>query len=130
MKTAVIIVLGLCFLFSCLDKSIDNRHIIITNTSNKTIYCLKSKSDSFKDPYIYYSKEVVENNNKIESKGIVDDNPPNWNSYIEQSLDSKMRLFIILKDSVDKYGWKTILSKSICSKVYKLDINDLIKCNW
>jgi len=58
------------------------------------------------------------------------DIPYSWEDFINESKEGKMRLFIISKDSVDKYGWKGVLAKNIYTKVYKLNIDDLKNNKW
>lgn len=53
-----------------------------------------------------------------------------WEEYIKTCDNQKIRYYIIKKDSVDKYGWKTILSNNIYNKKYLFTIEDLDKINW
>ena len=119
-------------LHSCLDISHDTRDIKIYNNSNCIVYCLKSDSDYFTYPYIDYKKSGIENLNKInvDSFIIYPENPRNWDEYIKSAKNGKVRLFFISKDSIDKYGWQKVLINNIYTKVYRLDIDDLKKCNW
>lgn len=127
-----------CLLFvallfcSCLDKAIDKRDIKVFNKSTRVVYCLKSQSDSIKDPYINYDKVVLEKYSVIESGMSIylDNKPRDWNTYIQNSKDGKMRVFIISKDTVEKYSWKDVLLKNKYINVYKLDVETLDKINW
>jgi len=135
MKKVRLIILSLMVLCinSCFDKSGDTRDIKIYNRSNGVVYCLKSKSDSFKYPYIKYQETIVDKYHKIKKNNFIylDDNPREWESYINNDCkNGKLRLFIISKDSIDKYGWGKVLINNLYTKVYKLDIEDLKKRNW
>lgn len=118
-------------LSSCMDK-VDNRNLKIYNKSDNTIYFFISKSDLFSNYGRDYSEEVLETNNcvKQDTFAYIIDRPIFWNEYIKNCLGGKMRLFIVAKDSIDKYGLKTVISKSIYTQKYLLDINDLKKANW
>lgn len=124
--------LVLIVLHSCLDISHDTRDIKIYNKSNSVVYCLDSDSDYFTYPYINQKKSGIENLNqiKVDSFIIYPENPKNWDEYIKSAKNGKVRLFFISKDSIDKYGWDKVLINNIYTKVYKLDIDDLKKCNW
>ena len=62
---------------------------------------------------------------------IIQKAPSHWKSYYDPyNKGNKMRLFIIKKDSVDKYGWEGIYKYNIYNKKYLLDIDDLDSLNW
>jgi len=124
--------LMLIVLLSCLDISHDTRDIKIYNKSDDVVYCLGSDSDSFTYPYIDYKISGIEESNKIKVDSFITypENPKNWDEYIKSAKNGKVRLFFISKDSVAKYGWNKILINNIYTKVYKLDMDDLKKCNW
>lgn len=41
-----------------------------------------------------------------------------------------MRLYVVEKDSVNKYEWKGIHDRNLYNKKYMLDIDDLDSLNW
>lgn len=53
-----------------------------------------------------------------------------WEDYIGLSKDKKMRLYIVEKDSINKYGWEKVHSMNLYNKKYTLDIDDLDSLNW
>jgi len=53
-----------------------------------------------------------------------------WEDYIEKRDSKKIRLYIIVKDSVDKYGMNNIFKKNIYNKKHLFTIEDLDKLNW
>lgn len=131
-------------LASCMDR-LDNRSLTIFNNSNEAIYNIISPNDSLngsghyneflhKGNYIYTKEDSINRfifleivpNVKMQSN----DRPNNWDLYFESINDKKMRLFIIYKDSVDKYGWKEIFKKNIYNKKYYLSLEDLDRMNW
>jgi hypothetical protein len=120
-------------LSSCLDYGLDRRNIKILNKSSiNTIYCFISQIDSFKEPYISYEPNVIVKFHGIKTGSfiLIDDKPPKWDSYIFESKNRKMRIFVVYNDSLIKYGWSKIFEKNIFSKVYNLDIDDLNKMKW
>lgn len=135
----------LLILIGCMDR-VDNRYLTIANNSDKVIYNIISPDESLngsghydeylRDPKAYvYTKEdsinkfvflEIKPNIKMDSN----DRPRNWDLYFESIDDKKVRLFIIKKDSVDKYGWKEIFKKNIYNKKYLFTIKDLDSLNW
>ncbi len=115
----------------CMDE-FEKRDILIKNNSDKVIYPLISKNESLRDPYITYNDTLIENFFGINtfSKGKIKDKPRNWDSYIAQSSEQKLHLFIISSDSVRKYGWREVLNKRTYTKYYKLNIKDLDSLKW
>lgn len=115
-----------------MDKAIDRRDVKVINKSKDSIYCLMSGSNSFKTPYIDYSEAVINENYIIPKDTFINiiDKPLNWEEYIMKSDEGKMRLFIISKDSVVKYGWREVLTRNIYTKVYQLTIDDLNNNHW
>ncbi len=132
MKRSFYIVLLIFLLNGCLDRAVDRRKIKITNSSNKNIYCLISQNDSIKNPYIEYTDSAIDKYYKINgnSTTFLKDSPRSWDGYIRNSVNGKMKLFIISEDSVDEHGLKEVLIRNIYTKVLKLDINDLNNNNW
>lgn len=147
MKKVKIIVI-LLFLSStiegCMD-SIDTRDLMVSNGSNKSIYSIISNNDDMfgsgyydefrrDEKYVYTKKdslfrfifEEIEPNTKYACH----DRPSYWETFIESTIDKKIRLFIISKDSVDKYGWNKIFKNQIYNKKYELTIEDLEAMNW
>ncbi len=130
------------FLFiSCMDK-IDIRDIVVNNKSENDIIYSLSKTDTVFDiekSKIYKSEHGLEvdishsfidslSRNKID---IIDRRPFDWKSYYDPyNTGNKMRLFIIKKDSVDKYGWEGIYKYNIYNKKYLLDIDNLDSLKW
>jgi hypothetical protein len=135
----------LFILTSCMDR-LDNRYLTITNNSDKIIYNIISPNESLNgsghyDEYLHDENTYIltreDSINKfvfLEIKPNINmntnDRPRNWDLYFESINDKKMRLFIIEKDSVDKYGWKEILNKNIYNKKYLFTIKDLDSLNW
>lgn len=134
----------LFILSSCIDK-IDKRNLIICNNSNKVIYSVISSNDSIYnlgnyDDFVYKGNYIYTKEGDIKMVGFTAINPKEklpsnggstkWDVYFESIYDKKIRLFIIKKDSVDKYGWKEILKKNIYNKKYLFTIEDLDKINW
>jgi|WetSurMetagenome_2_1015567.scaffolds.fasta_scaffold00059_54 hypothetical protein len=132
MKKLTPFLLLIILLQSCLMDRIENRNIKVINDSSQPIYCLKSQDDLFKYPYFDYNYKSITEVFKIQpgSAGYVLDNPTSWDSYIKESKNGKLRLFIITQESLDKFGWGEILDKNIYDKVYSMSIDDLKKAHW
>jgi hypothetical protein len=127
-----------------MDKT-DTRDLMVLNKSKRTIYAIISKNDnmnssSFYDEfehdenYVYTREdsinrfifEKIEPNTKYASH----DRPQNWDVFFRSINDKKMRLFIVAKDSVDKYGWNKIFKKNIYNEKYYLSIKELDNMKW
>ena len=107
MKRYSLIFLLSLILCSCMDRAIDNRELKIYNESNGIIYYFVSESDIFVNPYQDYSADVLNSNNSVKQDTFAYfiDKPINWEDFIKDCKNGKMRLFIVKKDSVDKYGY-------------------------
>lgn len=132
MKKNILLLVITLTLFSCMDR-VETMKIKIINHSRGTVYCFKSMSDSlsksknvdFTDSLFDVSCEV-----KKDSTYLVGNVLSDWGIFIDDCDDKKLRLFIISKDSIDKYGWTQVLKENIYSKVYKLDMNGLKREKW
>ncbi|RRJ87101.1 hypothetical protein [Flavobacterium macacae] len=118
------------FLFiSCIDK-IDSREFEVINNSNQSIYTIIHKVNIEDDTINKYGF-VGDFTDSILSNTIKEINRPiDWGRYMNKSYGMKFRLYLIKKDSIDKYGWEGIRKKNIYNKKYILDIDDLDSLNW
>jgi hypothetical protein len=127
MKKLVSVVLFF-LLFSCMDIR-DNRYIMFSNKHNETAYCFFTNKKLSLEEFLneqYYLPDPV----KKDSTWSLDRPRGGWEKYISESQDKKLKIYVIEKDSVDKYGWKEIFKKNICNKKYLLTIKDLDSLNW
>lgn len=120
----------ICMIFlctSCMDK-IDLRKFKVNNNSGVNIYTIINHRDI--DTISDYGSigDFTDSINGNMEKEI--DRPIDWGTYINKSQYHKFRLYIIEKDSVEKYGWKGIASKGVYNKKYLLDIDTLDSLNW
>lgn len=145
MKNVIIYICLFILFTSCMDK-IDIREISVKNNTNDKIFYSLSNSDLVLD--IDSSMIFKDKINNLEifkldiSHSFIDsltpkenhtisNRPIDWRSYFDPyNKGEKLRLFIISKDSVDKYGWEGIYAKNIYNKKYTLDIDDLDSLNW
>ena len=142
---AIFIFLLFFILSSCVFDRIDKRNLMIYNNSNKIIYSVISSNDSIYnlgnfDDFVYKGNYIYTKEGDIKLFGFTGINPKEklqsdggstkWDVYFESIDDKKIRLFNIYKDSVDKYGWKEILSKNIYTEKYLFTIEDLEKMKW
>lgn len=118
------------FLFSsCMDK-IDLRKFEVNNNSNKEIYTIIHKIDIEQDTINNYGF-IGDFTDSLDSNIVKEiDRPIDWRTYINKSMGHKFRLYIVEKDSLDKYGWEGIYKYNIYNKKYLLDIDDLDSLNW
>jgi hypothetical protein len=134
----------LFILASCMDR-LDNRNLTIFNNSNKKTYNIISQNDNMNgsghyDEFLYDENHIYTKEDSINRfvfleinpyvKMPSNDRPNNWDLYFKSIDDKKARLFIIQKDSVDKYGWHKIFKKNIYNKKYYLTLEDLDRMNW
>lgn len=126
-----------------MDK-VDNRCINVNNQSRTIIYSIMSPDDKIYTES-YYS-EFCPNNLKnatandqfkfvfeeIKPNTIVanHDGPRFWDSYFNGIKDGRARLYIVSKDSVEKYGWSRVFKDTIYVKKYALTLAELEKIDW
>ncbi len=146
MKSIILIVLLFIALFfiGCMDK-IDKRDLIVFNKSKTSIYSIIS-SDNIMNSSSYYI-EYRENEKKTYSKSdsifkfvfeeikpnskiVSADRPKDWDSFFKTAKGNKLYLYIVSKDSIDKYGWYTIFKSKIYNKKYELTLEELEKKKW
>jgi hypothetical protein len=53
-----------------------------------------------------------------------------WTRFLENCNNKEARIYIVAKDSLDKYGWDKIYENGIYNKKYLLTIEDLDKIDW
>jgi hypothetical protein len=122
MNDLIIILLILCNF--CCDKLVDHGYFIkVQNNSNDTVWCYSS--------YNYPDTSIAENKpllqmispnvyTKLESK-------EKWEEVLPKDTIS---IFILSKDTIDKYSWDIIKSDYNILKRYDLSIKDLEKNSW
>jgi hypothetical protein len=123
-----------CILFSilvsCNMDTTENRMITFYNKHSEIYYCFfYNKELSLEGYYLdkhNFHPELV----KQDSKCLLDIVRPRWETYINQSSDKKLKIYVVAKDSVDKYGWKNIFAKNTFNKKYNLTIDNLEKLDW
>lgn len=123
----------LLFLVSCnCERPLDKRNIKFINKSNGIVYFIPSRNDYVNNLHAGLddaSKDEIYKTLK-DSINTIFDKPNDWDNYIQYSQDGRLRLFVISKDSVDKYGWQKVFDSNIYTKVYKVTIDDLNKLKW
>jgi hypothetical protein len=143
LKIKTFIFIFLLFNFYSCDK-LDTRELLVKNSSDKVIFSILSENDNMNDGGFYYEYQDDFDESKrgdydapfifleIKKGQIVanGDRPRYWDTFFNTLEDKKARLFIVQKDSVDKYGWKEIFKKNIYNKKYLFTIEDLDKINW
>lgn len=143
LKFKVIIFLFVLFNFCCCDK-LDTRDIFVKNNSDKVIFSIFSDNDNMNNAGFYYEYQDGFDESKrgdydapfifteIKKGQIVAnyDTPRYWDTFFNTQEDKKARLFIVEKDSIEKYGWKEIFNKNIYNKKYLITLEQLDSLNW
>ena len=111
---------------------------IITNSSNKEIYCYASLDTNIKDiTYILENKTnkigkfifPIEQIPSFTSKSIR--GVAMWKDFINMnSMDSSISIFIFDKVVVEKQGWNQIIRNEEYVKRFRFKESDLVKMHW
>ena len=124
-----LILLLICFNFlGCMDR-IDNRSLLIKNNTADTIYAVMTQED-FSHYVNLNQMGILQSDSILPKEKYSRLGTRLWQDYIDMSNDKKMRLYIIQKDSINKYGWEGIHAKNLYNQKYTLDIDDLDSLNW
>jgi len=124
----------------------DLEEIIIKNNSDHSIYYSMTIEDEMFDIEKYRISERMKKGEQftvIDITGLfmsdeivqhstieISRRPREWYRYANSAKDKKLHLYIIQKDSVDKYGWEGIHAKNVYNRKYNLDVDDLDSLNW
>lgn len=146
MRKKGLLILFFCTIFFNCYEGYDTDNITIDNQSNDSIYSVLSLNDEIFDYNKFLTKERLDKGEKLSKIDITglfisdvilpktenqdSGRPREWKRYINSGVDKKMRLFIIKKDSVNKYGWKQIHQNKIYNKKYLLTLDDLENNQW
>jgi|GEM_PF-3374527 len=115
---------SLLFLNSCVFDPVDKRKLKITNKSNEVVYMIRSNSN-LKPPDFNDDIDTIQIDSCIllRPSGF-------WEESIKRSTDKRLKIYIIPKDTVLKYGLKAIYKKQIFAKRYLIDMDYLTNNNW
>ena len=124
----IILILSFLLLFSC--NSSKYNHVTIINNSESSIVCFLSEKDiiEMKGVFDMHSPSEIKKNDFAFIGS--DTFQGSWTRFLENCNNKEARLYIIAKDSVDKYGWDKIYEKGIYNKKYLLTIEGLNKIDW
>lgn len=126
MKMNILFVLLVVLCSASCEKLVDHVYSIkIQNNTNDTL--LFFESYNYPDTSIAQDKPILKriypkNYNYLDSK---DD----WDEVLAAPKDT-LSIFILSKDTVDKYNWERIRSDYNILKRYDLSLNDLKRMNW
>ena len=141
----ILTVLSTLILVSCMDR-LDRREIKVYNMSKTTVFSIIS-SDDYMNSSISYSdfransRRVNEINqtdfssvvfSEIMPDSILESSgrPRSWDGLFKESMDGKIRVFIISSDSVKKQGWSKVFKDNRYTKKYELTMEDLDNSDW
>jgi len=137
-------ILLICFLLqSCTHAGVDENYLHLINNSKNSIFLVISENDTIFNLEKFKLNERIKRGDHIEEvnllnmgifseeikpKSTVDEK--GYNNWKYAINNKKVRLYIIKKDSVDKYGWEGIHARNLYNKKYTFDIDDLDSLNW
>lgn len=126
MKMNILVVLSIILCSASCEKLVDHAYIIkIQNNSRDTIQFYESYNypDTTIDVIKPRLKMVYPSKySSLESK-------KDWNEVLVSPKDT-LSIFILSKDTVDKYSWDKIRSDYNVLKRYDLSLDDLEKQDW
>jgi len=127
-RTKIVLILLFAFLMSssCVRERVDKRKLSVVNESTTDIYWVRSENGILKKTNSDDDVDLV----KVNSIGFIGNIVPPWDVTIEYSKNKKLSIFIVIKDSVDKYGWDNIYKKNIFSKKFLIDMQYLEDNKW
>lgn len=118
----IVLMLSSCFR----DRVVDTRKLSVVNESETDIYWVRSESGTLKKTISNDDVDLV----KVNSIGLVGNIVPPWDVTIANSKNKKLTIYIVIKDSVDKYGWANVYKKNKFSKKYLIDMQYLKDNKW
>ena len=125
-KTVLILLFAVLMFSSCVRERVDTRKLSVVNESTSDIYWVRSENGALKKTNRNDDVDLV----KVNSIGLIGNIVPPWDVTIGESKDKKLSIYIVIKDSVDKYGWNNIYKKNIFSKKYLIDMQYLEDNKW
>ena len=127
----------LLFLIGCVDR-IDERNLTVYNRSTNSIFAIISK-DSTMNSLGYYDEFENKKTSypsfkfheiKPTEKYISHDRPQHWDTFFKSASEHKLKLYIISKDSVEKYGWDFIFRNKLFIRKFQFSLNELNERDW
>jgi hypothetical protein len=103
----------------------------IINNLNHDAYILNTFNDSL-DNYAGWDTAIFDQLYVARSNSIynLQGKPSSWRSYIKNSPQGKMKIYVIPVDSVKLHGWKYIFNNYSKLNPIEIDMSDLRKNNW
>jgi hypothetical protein len=148
MKNLFIIILSfsICLFFNgCIFDKQDTQEVIVSNKSEDTIYSILSTNDTMGSSFYYDEYRKPEESVKTKADSLWSfkfqpiapgtqeashDRYQSWDTFFKKAIDKKGRVFIIRKDSIDKYGWQRIFDKQVYNKMYLFKKEDIKDNKW
>lgn len=126
MKMNILIILLIAFCGASCEKLVDHGYIIkIQNNSNDTVQFYESYS--YPDTLIDITKPRLKM--VYPSKYTSLESKKDWDEVLVSPKDT-ISIFILSKDTVDKYNWDIIRRDYNILKRYDLSFDDLEKRSW
>lgn len=124
-------------LSGCFYDGEDHRSLAVNNQTSNPIFSIISSDDSigtlnyyngFPSQYNGYIYDFPEIEPKCKSNS--NDRPRLWSELFKKAKNNKIRLFIVEKDLVLKYGWDTIINQNKYTYKFIVSEQDLDKNGW
>ena len=125
-KIIKVFIFSLFVSFYCSCDPVDHRELKVRNNTKGNIYWLFSENGTFKRPYLRDDMDSI----AIYKNGIISSFSPTWDERINRSTNKKLVLYIVMKDTVQKYGWEKTYELSKYYKKLIVDMNFLDRNNW
>ncbi|MDD4969300.1 MAG: hypothetical protein PHT07_07700 [Paludibacter sp.] len=135
LKKAIILFSLNILLYSCMmDQKIDSRILNILNKSNEKVFYFESQNDSLNLPF--KTEDIYNDSLQLDFYSIVKDDSTTfsprgtWENYLSKCSNNKLRIFVIRKSLIDKYGWKIVKSRELYNNKFVLNVSMMDQLNW
>ena len=125
-KITIVFIFSLFVLFNYSCDPVDNRELIVRNNTKGDIYWLFSENDTFIMPYLRDDFDSI----GVNLNGIIHSYSPTWEERINRSTNEQLVLYIIMKDTVEKYGWEKTFTMHKYYKKFQIDMDYLEINTW
>ena len=117
-----------------MDQKIDSRILNILNKSNEKVFYFESQNDFLNLPFKIediYNDSLQLDYYSIEKDDSTTFSPRGtWENYLSKCSNNKLRIFVIRKSLIDKYGWKIVNSRKLYNNKFVLNVSMMDKLNW
>ncbi len=124
MKMNILIIMSIILCSASCEKIVDHAYYIkVQNSTNDTVLCYDSYS--YPDTLISFDKPLLQTVTPQSYTKLI--SKKEWKEVLPKDTIS---IYILSKDTVNKYSWDKIRSDYNILKRYDLSLDDLEKQNW